>query len=227
MPDLNEIQKALLQNGGNFQKVSDGLFSFVEKFDDDAGITRRIRINIKIVPESWYIEQFDKKNRNLKCVLKKQCCSDTVIWQWYQNHWQLYILEIKQSVGRDEWEKIKNQFLGSYRLCRMLAAVLDIEFETVQFYTVFVNDKINTDKINTNSNTDESDNTDFLEPELNIPNNTLLPKTELNSPQIRFNNYGWEQNYTDREYRHTRLPIDATLNNGILEGTFVLALETE
>ncbi|MDR2439608.1 MAG: hypothetical protein LBE12_09610 [Planctomycetaceae bacterium] len=216
MPDLDKIRKALLQNGGNFQKVSDGLFPLIENFDDDAGNTQTIHVNIQVVTESWCIEQFDKKNKSLKCVLKKQCCSDTVIWQCDQNHWQLHIFEIKQSVGRDEWEKIKNQFLGAYRLCRMLAAVLDIEFETVQFYTVFVNDKINT-----NSNTDESDNTDFLEPELNIPNNILLPETEWNSSQIQFNDCGWEQNYTDREYQHTKLPIDVS-SNGILEGILVL-----
>jgi hypothetical protein len=216
MPDLDKIRRTLLQNGGNFQKVSDDSFSLVEKFDDNTGSTQKIRVNIEVAPESWYIEQFDNKNRNLKCVLKKQCCADTVIWQCDQNHWQLHILEIKQSVGRDEWEKIKNQFLGAYRLCRMLAAVLDIEFETVRFYTVFVNDKINT-----NSNTDESDSTDFLEPELDIPNNILLPETEWNSSQIQFNDCGWEQNYTDRKYQHKKLPIDVS-SSGIIEETLVL-----
>jgi hypothetical protein len=221
MIDFDKIRNALLQDDVSFQKVFNDSVSIVERHNDNTGIMQTINININIIPESWYIDKFDEKIQKIRSILKNQKCADIVIWQWNQNCWQLYILEIKRTVGRSVWAKIKNQFLGAYRLCRILAAVLDIEFETVQFYTVFVNDRINTD-----SNTDDSDNTDFPEPELNIPDNNLLPKTEWNSTHIQFNDYGWMQNYTDRRYQHTKLHITDT-SNGIHEGTFVLTSEIE
>jgi hypothetical protein len=154
----------------------------------------------------WFIDSMDSKCQTIKNCLKKTKCADGVIWQLSDNNcWCLHIFELKKKVTKSSyktnWDHIKLQFAGAYRICKMIAAALDIEFEKIIFYTAYQIDEIG-------STTPEPD-TDTID--YRIPDESVSPTFEWNSEKLRFGNQpnmsGWLQHFTTDEYEHKKIQM--------------------
>lgn len=83
----------------------------------------------------------DKKLR----YFKNQKCADYVLYEYKENSWEMYIFELKRSIGLSQWDQIKEQAKGAMQNGLAIAGFLGIEIslERTRLYSVYRNDKIN------------------------------------------------------------------------------------
>jgi len=191
------IQKKVIQ-GAPFEK-SNGTVEVSEN-------KQRMFLSTTSPKAAWCVKNLDIKFQSLKNDLRKRNCADTAIWALTDSgQWILHIIELKTTVTRSgnntSWEHVKRQFVGTYRICKMVAAALDIEFEQVIFYTGFVNDDDIYQTI-APADTDNTENPSVLIPCRGTADDVSPPRIEWASGKCRLEDYGWSDSYTDKAYTH-------------------------
>ena len=174
--------------------------------------------------EAWCIKKMDSKFQTFKNALRKRTCADAVVWiPTDSGRWILHIIEIKGTITRfsnnTSWEHIKRQFVGAYRLCRMVAVALDIAFEHVIFYTAFVNDDDIASQSVDFADTDDTEDPSIILPDRDMADDMPSPRIEWASGKCRLDDSGWSHNYTDKEHTHIRIKL-AELPDGTFVSTF-------
>lgn len=128
----------LLETGSGDKpvEISDKEFHLIERGQGEADLT------VSLSTQCILFKGLEKKK--LQYFVNKKC-ADYVIFENKGGQWFVHILELKRSVGSDEWNTIKLQFAGALQNVYALAGVLGIhvEPENVKVYTVYRNDKIN------------------------------------------------------------------------------------
>ena len=195
MTDFHTLQKRIVQ-GDHFEKCCG-----TAEFSEDK---HSMFLNMTLPKEAWCVKKLDTKFQSLKHGLRKNDCADAVIWMPTDSgQWVLHIIEMKKTVTRSSnntsWEHIKSQFVGAYRICRMVAAALDIEIEQVVFYTAFVNDNL--------SDTDDTEDPVIFLPDREMPDDIAFPQIEWASGKCRLGDSGWSDNYTDKEHIHIGIQL--------------------
>ena len=214
--DFDVLQKRILQNAP-FEKCN-GTIEFSEG-------EQNMVLNMTLPREFWCVKNLDDKFKTLKNTLRKPKCADATIWAFANSTHDskrlvLHIIEMKKTVTKSGeksgWEYIKCQFVGAYRLCRMVAAALDIEFEQVIFYTAFVNDDDIASQSADFSDTDDTEDPSIILPDRDMADDIPFPSIEWASGKCRLDDSGWSNNYTDKEHTHIRIKLEE-----LPDGTFV------
>ena len=215
MTDFDVLRRQIISNGAApFERG--GTAVFTEEYDVE-GKPAVMRLTVQSSYDFWFIRDADKsKLTYCKNFLQRKRCADTVIWELTDSgQWVLHIIEMKRTVDDSGssrgWEHIKSQFTVAYRLCKMVAASLDIEFDQVLFYTAFVNDKISS---RTGNISEEDPVTERVDPDMS--DDTPSPWTEWASGICRLGDKGWFNNYTTREHPHKKILLTESTN-----GTYV------
>ena len=134
---LDKTQKRLQLFDSNLVKTSNQELHILEtKKAGSADLTVQIQN-----PSILFTKLEDKKLG----YFINQCCADSVLFEYKNEKWVLHIFELKRSVERNAWDKIKTQFQGAIQNAYALAGVLGIEFDmkNIHVYTVYRNDKFN------------------------------------------------------------------------------------
>lgn len=212
MTDFDTLRQQIIHHDVDPFEKGNGSVDFTETYKI-GNVPGMMRLTVQSPRNFWFVDKLDgNKLTHLKNFLQRKRCADGVIWEQREaDQWILHVVELKRSVNVSVWEHIKSQFAVAYRLCRMVAASLDIEFEQVLFYTALVND-------NVSSNSDDTADIDPIieTPELDMPDDMPLPWDEWKSGRCRIGDNGWSNNYTDREYIHNKICLTETIN-----GTYV------
>ena len=218
MIDFDILCKRILQERA-FEKCN-GTVEFSEN---------NMFLTMTLPKESWCVKKLDGKFQTLKKALRTPKCSDAVVWmQTDSGQWNLHIFELKETVTKfgksSGWDHIKCQFVRAYRLCKMIAAALDIEFEQVVFYTVFTNDDDISSVFATDvSETDDTEDPSILLPDRDMPDDMPSPRIEWASEKCRFDDNGWSDNYTTKEHPHKRILLTESINETyVATGSLVL-----
>ncbi len=220
MKDFDALQRQIFANCPLVKY--DNTIQIEEVGIEDTVSNERInmRLNVQFLKEAWCIGDLDSAphRRTLQSILNQQKanlknkCADATIWiQNDSDKWELHIFELKKTVTRsgkdNRWSIIKKQFVGAYRVCKMLAVALDIDFSRVVFYTVYINDDaLATQKPSKDALDDE--------PAESFPDPDML---EWVSGTCQLGDDGWFNNYTDREYPHVKIRLHSSNNIDFLE----------
>ena len=215
MTDFNILQKRIIQ-GDPFEKCN-GTVVVSEK-------GQSMLLNIVLSGEAWCVKNMDNKFESLKNNLRKRKCADTAIWMPTDSgQWVLHIIEMKKTVTRScndtSWDHIKRQFVGAYRICRMVAAALDIEIEQVVFYTAFNNDDDISLRVIDSSDVDDTEDPVAMRVDPDMPDDMPSPMVEWASGKCSLGDNGWADNYTEKRHTHIRIKM-TELPNGTYESTY-------
>lgn len=205
MTDFESLRRSIIDKGNDPFEKGENSIEFVEEYTVD-GYSGSMRLTFQSSRTFWFVRELDNnKFTHLKKFLRRKNCADAVVWEQTEaKQWVLHIVELKRSVDVAVWEHIKNQFIVAYRLCKMVAASLDIEFDRVLFYTALVNDNVP----NPRRTYDEDPLIETAD--LDIPDDAPLPEREWNSGTCRLYDDGWSSNYCDRDYIHRRIMMEET-----------------
>lgn len=205
MTDFESLRRSIIDKGNDPFEKGENSIEFVEEYTVD-GYSGSMRLTFQSSRTFWFVRELDNnKFTHLKKFLRRKNCADAVVWEQTEaKQWVLHIVELKRSVDVAVWEHIKNQFIVAYRLCKMVAASLDIEFDRVLFYTALVNDNV--------PNPRRTYDEDLLieTTDLDIPDDAPLPEREWHSGMCRLYDDGWSSNYCDRDYIHRRIMMEET-----------------
>lgn len=134
---VENVQKRIDLLDNNLVKVSSENLHIIEK---KSGGEADLTVNLQN-PSILFEKLEDKK---LGYFVNK-CCADNVLFEYKNEKWILHIFELKRSVGKSEWGKIKSQFRGALQNAFTLCGLLDIvmQVDDIHVYTVYRNDKLN------------------------------------------------------------------------------------
>ena len=134
---IESVQKKIGLLDNNLVKVSSENLHIVEKKSGgEADLT------VKLKNPSILFEKLEEKK--LGYFINK-CCADNVLFEYKNEKWILHIFELKRSVGKSDWGKIKLQFRGALQNAFALSGLLGIkiQMQDIHVYTAYRNDKLN------------------------------------------------------------------------------------
>ena len=92
---------------------------------------------------SMCISNFDNKKTDFKFLKSNESLHlstrvDHVVFELNQNQkWDVFLIEMKTTIGSRTWNKVKGKFLASYLVTKAIAAIIDFEIENFYFYTTY------------------------------------------------------------------------------------------
>jgi hypothetical protein len=147
MADFDVLRHQIIEKGYASFEQGKSTEVFGENYNIH-NMTGTMQLEVQSSHNFWFIRNADRSQlTHIKNFLCRKRCADTIIWEYVNSkQWILHIIEMKRTVDDSDsssgWSHIKSQFAVAYRVCRMVAVALDIDFDQVLFYTAFVNDKI-------------------------------------------------------------------------------------
>jgi len=143
-------------------------------------------------------------------------CIDHFILLKCKDCWELHMIEMKTTVDRDEWEKIKQKFRASYWNIRILTQFLGISFdiERVFLYTTYENEDLGMEK-------SSNPRVNVLRVGGYIPDASKEWNGEILT-SIRIVPYD-DRDEAIFKFRHTKIQMKRSDDGERLEGTYTLS----
>lgn len=139
--DCNEILKRIdifnikeKDLSGNAISLSDKQLHLAEN-----DILGRAEIDVYLSSESILFPHVDKNKIRW---FKNNCSADNIIISNMDGSLTIHIFEIKKTIKKKQWEKIKEQFCGALPYAAGLLGIIGKDFSTVNviLYTIYAND---------------------------------------------------------------------------------------